>query len=363
MQWQTITSSGVLAAGLIADGAIAQGDPDFGFEFVTIGDVGNRNTIDGEHAPFYANAYVGAVDYEFRIATLEVTVGQYFEFAQVYHPYYTANTGNVLGHDAFTGGDICLAWGDISICDGVSPDRPIYMSWEYAARFVNWLHNGKVNEEWAFETGVYDTSTFTQNPDETWNHQATHDPEARFWLPTRDEWTKAAYWDPEKDNGQGGYWLFPNGSDIESLPIIEKNARLDPPIPFDVGSFPDVTSPWGIFDMAGGEKEWTETVAGGGTRTRHLLGSDHFHIEVGDIFSDDYVGNGGSGLVFFGIGAIRLASPVPSLADLNEDGHVNYFDISAFISRFAEGDLVVDFDGDGDLDIDDVLMFLELMNN
>ena len=163
--------------------AYSQADPDFGFEFVTIGDPGNRATLDEELGELVTNRHVGAVDYEYRIATLEVTVGQYFEFVQVYHPYYTANTGRPWAGSDFTGSGISVVGGTAWIDDGVSPNRPAVMNWRYATRYINWLHNDRVNEEWAFETGVYDTSTYTQNDDGSWNFQEFHNPGARFWIP------------------------------------------------------------------------------------------------------------------------------------------------------------------------------------
>jgi len=45
-------------------------------------------------------------------------------------------------------------------------------------------------------------------------------------------------------------------------------------------------------------------------------------------------------------------------ADLNGDGDLNFFDVSAFLSLFSAGDLGVDFNGDGDLNFFDVSAFL-----
>lgn len=321
-----------LANMILATAALAGSvPPDYGFNWATIGDAGNRATrLDEMYDPFgiATNPHVGAVDYEFRMATTEVTVGQYFEFAQVYHPFYTQNTGNVLGLSDFTGGDIRLAWGEISIRQGRSPNQPIDMGWEYAARYVNWLHNGKVNAEWAFETGVYDTSTFTQNPDGTYNHQAAHNPDAKFWLPTRDEWTKAGFWDPEKNNGEGGYWMFPNGSDTRSLSEIEKNAGFGDEFPMDVGSFSDVMSPWGILDMAGGVQEWSESETGGRPFERYLFGSGDGYTSPDDPFTQENIGDTSSSVVFFPDGGIRLVSVIPS------PGPMVVFGVSIiFISR------------------------------
>jgi len=48
------------------------------------------------------------------------------------------------------------------------------------------------------------------------------------------------------------------------------------------------------------------------------------------------------------------------LADLNGDGTLDFFDISAFLGAFGAGDLAVDFNGDGMLDFFDVSAFLGL---
>ena len=44
--------------------------------------------------------------------------------------------------------------------------------------------------------------------------------------------------------------------------------------------------------------------------------------------------------------------------DLNDDGTLNYFDISAFLVGYSAGDLAMDFNGDGDLNFFDVSAFL-----
>ena len=61
-----------------------------------------------------------------------------------------------------------------------------------------------------------------------------------------------------------------------------------------------------------------------------------------------------------GISVDNLACEDPStcLADLNGDGALNFFDVSAFLSAFSNGDLVADFTGDGDLNFFDVSAFL-----
>jgi formylglycine-generating enzyme required for sulfatase activity len=316
-----ILTVGCIAAGISLIGFIgftcdlAQGSnvpPDYDFNWVTIGDPGNRATLDHELGFATSNQHTGSVNYEYRMATTEVTVGQYFEFAQVYAPYYQANTGNVFGTPDFTGFDIRVAFGEAAIQDGVSHDKPIDMGWEYAARYVNWLHNGKVNEEWAFETGVYDTSTFTQNDDGSWNHQTAHHPDAQFWMPTRDEWTKAGYWDPDLNDGDGGYHLFPNGSSEQSVPGVGRNAGVTSDYPLDVGSFPHVMSPWGVLDMEGGVSEWSESIFNMESDRRFLIGSSALDSAHGELIATDMLGRSSVSSVFAPNGGIRLVSVVPA---------------------------------------------------
>jgi len=207
----------------------------------------------------------------------------------------------------------------VELRPNISMGRAQNMSWEYAARYVNWLHNGKSNEPAAFENGVYDTSTFTQNPDGSWNHQAAHNPDAKFWLPTYDEWTKAAYWDPAKENGEGGYWFFPNSSDADSRPGLlpgeggERNAGDGPLFPLDVGSFADTQSPWGLLDMMGGESEWTETAFRLDHLDQRAAGGSAWYSDQYDFpFSKDFVGTGDGGTVYLAQFGLRLASAVPT---------------------------------------------------
>ena len=258
-----------LLMGTLASPVLAGPDAD-GYTWATITHAGNRPTNAAE-TPMRPDANLGAVNYEYRMATTEVTVGQWFEFVQAYAPFYDLGPGGIASQ-AFTSHSINYSFVGLFIPPGTSVNRAADMSWEYAARYVNWLHNGKVNERWAFETGVYDTATFTFNPDGTPNHQTTRAPGARYWIPSIDEWVKAAHYDPNRYGpGQEGYWLFPNGSNEPSIGGLlpgdggQSNAGGDwaqGPFPLDVGSFPDVQSPFGLLDLTGGVSELLEWTPG-----------------------------------------------------------------------------------------------------
>ncbi|MBL4698445.1 MAG: SUMF1/EgtB/PvdO family nonheme iron enzyme [Phycisphaerales bacterium] len=361
---------GLLAIGLSTCSVAAQSDPDYGINFVTIGDPGNRDTNEFE-VPLGPDDRIGGVEYKYRMAITEVTVAQHLEFVAAYYPIYVKNTGSPVGTGQFTGLSIRAAFGQIHIRAGHIPEAPTDIGWEYAARYVNWLHNGKIIEEWAFESGVFDTSTFVQDDDGNWLHQEVHTPGARYRMPTANEWLKAAYWDPEKSIGEGGYWRYQNSSDIEPRPGLpseggERNAGEDnnDVYPLAVGSYPSVMSPWGVLDMAGGESEFFETVpeSGNNRSQRGTGGSNYNNAYYDDIFSPDIIGYYVNTSIF-AIAGFRLVSPSPAPMDLNADGRVNFFDVSIFIRWYINNDNRADLDANDSLDLTDIRIFIALIDN
>jgi formylglycine-generating enzyme required for sulfatase activity len=346
-----------LATLVLAIPALA-GEPDAnGYTWVTIDHAGNRATND-EEMPITPGVRLGAVDYEFRMATTEVTVAQWHEFVRAYAPISIAN-GNGYINPPFTGaGIIHRSNGSVEIRAGYSPNLAAEMSWEYAARYCNWLHNGQVNEPWAFESGAYDTSTFTFNPDGSANHQATRTPGARYWIPSRDEWTKAAYYDPDRYGpGEEGYWRYPNRSNTRSINSLlpkeggQANTSLDwDGWPLDVAQF-DTTPYFALYDLDGGVEEFTDTVFTGGlnNNTQRYSMSNHW----ADVFQPD-----DPFAVFFdrieyqssryltqssNLEGFRLAAALPCHADLAPPtGILNAADVTAFIDRYLSADPAAD---------------------
>jgi len=264
--------------------------PDYGHDFVTIGSPGNR-PVTPEEAPrwrFGDFGAFGAVGYEYRITRTEITNAQYVGFVNAFirAPGATPTdcfscllgTGlTTVGFDP-EGKPIIRPWAG-------AEDSPANPGWEYAARYTNWLHNGKGSELGDFETGVYDASTFGEDPTTgKRTHQVERNPGATFFLPTYDEWAKAVHYDPDRyGEGAEGYWLHPGGSDevLISGPPGEPGAQTSagqrpPSAPlwsYPVGLYPETTSPWGLLDASGGEREWTETVLDLEERDRILAGS------------------------------------------------------------------------------------------
>ncbi|MBL0928261.1 MAG: SUMF1/EgtB/PvdO family nonheme iron enzyme, partial [Phycisphaerales bacterium] len=148
--------------------------------------------------------------------------------------------------------------------------EPANMNWLYAAFYCNWLHNGKDGSSFqAFLSGAYDLRPWSVGGP----LPMRRNPEAKFWIPSLDEWTKATYWDPSKNGpGVGGYWRYPGMSDVPlvSGPPEAGGQTNTMSGPRAAGSYPGVRSPWGLLDTSGGVSEWTET---GFDQSRYLRGS------------------------------------------------------------------------------------------
>jgi len=107
---------------------------------------------------------------------------------------------------------------------------------------------------------------------------------AKVWIPTEDEWTKAAYYNPKLNNGAGGYYEWATQSNDypgNSFEPIANQANIPssdgsklantttsrditpitgPSLLTPVGSFSKSPSYYGTYDQDGNLTEWTETV-------------------------------------------------------------------------------------------------------
>lgn len=188
------------------------------FRWAVITDVGNAPyTSSGIGGPRGGLVYPfaegrGSVDYVYRISTLEVTTTQWMEFLNAIAPLQS--TALTWGRPSHWGAedDPSQPSGNYRLRSDV-PNAgmiPVHaVSWRHAAMYVNWLCNDKQAALSAIANGAYDISTFGENPDGTITDQLTHHPDAKYWIPTYDEWIKAAHYDPNKDGeGHGGWWRF-----------------------------------------------------------------------------------------------------------------------------------------------------------
>jgi sulfatase-modifying factor enzyme 1 len=245
--------------------------PETEIEWITIGDI-NNPPIERWRTTWRVIGR-GSVSYEYRISKYEVTTAQWMEFV---------NTFSTQGGDLTFFGWPSF-WGGRVDPDYTGPGRryilrdepdaammPVFgISWRDAARYCNWLHNDKGSSLAAIADGAYDTSTFVDFADGTFLDQHTRNPGARFWIPSWDEWLKAAHYNPEIRMWQK--WptmrnrpLVPGvpGVGETSADILFSDCADDYTFcPYDIplGAY-DTVSPYGLYDVSGGTTEWTEEI-------------------------------------------------------------------------------------------------------
>ncbi len=244
---------------------------------VAVGNAGNTADTTG----------YGAVGYSYLIGKYEVTNSQYAEFlnnvATVSDPFSLYNSGmdtDVVGGITQSGTPGAFSY---STKPNMGNKPVTFISWFDAARFVNWMSNGQGGAD--TETGAYTITGGTAS--------AAHSPGAQYWLPTIDEWYKAAYYDPAKPGG-AGYWAYPTKSDVaptvaETLPPLVSAGNISNPGanvanysngakwgPTYLDQSYNVTtvgsagsaSGYATYDQAGNVWEWNETVLGESNRSQ-----------------------------------------------------------------------------------------------
>ncbi|MFM2007681.1 MAG: hypothetical protein RLZZ09_3336, partial [Pseudomonadota bacterium] len=175
---------------------------------------------------------VGAVDHEFRMGQFDITIGQYTAFLNAVgqsdpHGLYNPKMATDLqvAGIARTGSagkfrySVIPPSGPIQVSAATPDQRPItYVSWFDAARFANWMTNGQPSGRQTrrtTENGAYNLlSTKAKRglavPKNTVNPNTGSPP--IYFLPTENEWYKAAYYNPALNNNAGGYTLYSTNS-------------------------------------------------------------------------------------------------------------------------------------------------------
>ena len=194
------------------------------------------------------------------------------------------------------------------------------MSWFDTARFANWMTNGQGGG--STEAGAYDLATAAPGvaPAKT--------PGATFYIPTENEWYKAAYYSPNYGEvGVAGYYDYATQSDTAPGNIVGSTANqanykngvysvtqsssysLSQNYLTDVGAFSGSGSFYGTFDQSGNVFQWNDLdgLASSGS-SRGLRGGPWSDVafDLSSSFRNtsapSYEGVGGVGF--------RLASPV-----------------------------------------------------
>lgn len=264
-------------AALATPTALAQPtfDPLSGLEFIRI--THPNNPAYSGFDPFGYTTGRGSVGYEYFMARTEVSTGQWLEFFNTFLtreqqvPWLRAPLDWGAEVDpTYTGPGTRHRLRSIPDAANVGAYA---VTWRTAAMYCNWLHNGKGSDLASIQSGAYDVSSFTNLPDGQWTDQLTRSAGARYWIPSLDEWLKAAHWDPSNPSNNG-WWTYANGSESPATygppPSFggdgtgQANAGFSLPnfAHYDIplGSYPLTPSIWGLQDLMGMGNELTEGV-------------------------------------------------------------------------------------------------------
>lgn len=266
----------------------------FTIEFTTVGNPGNPPNLFGARP-------TGSVPYVFRMGQHEISRAM-------------VDMATTAGHLGITLDPMTY------VPAGPRPNMPAtHVSWNEAARFVNWMNASHgfspaykfatqpgqagydANENillWEPGDGGYDAGNPFRNRS------------ARYFLPSEDEWYKAAYYDPNANNGNGRYWNYATGSDAPPRRVASGTAagtavygQPDWRGPADVTQAGGL-SPYGVMGMGGNVFEWQETgfdlandnaaarrgIRGGGYAYTDYMTSAFRIAETPEFQSGDYLG-------------------------------------------------------------------------
>jgi len=287
-------SSMILAAAVVCYAVVAQATVTI--VTVPIGNLNNANDSTG----------YGAVGYAYNIAKNETTIGQYAEFlnavakTDTYNLYSSSMTTSYI--NGISQGGVSGSY-TYTVAAG-SGNKPItYVSWFDAARFSNWMHNGQLSglqTAATTERGAYTLDGATSGVNVSKNAGA------KFWIPSENEWYKAAYYDPNKGGaGVGGYWPYPTQSKTlagNTVGVANSANYWDgdyvgyPGMALtDVGAYGlNSDSFYGTNDQGGNVWEWNDAVIGSSRGVRggswdnnsSLLASSYRHFYSGPSYEN-----------------------------------------------------------------------------
>ena len=280
-------------------------------DWVTVGDPGN--TAD--------TTTYGAVAESFQIMKFEFTNQQYKDFlnsvakTDTYSLYNTSMGSNARGGITRSGASGSYTYATRNNMG----DKPVnFVSWFDAARVSNWLMNG------ATGTSSTETGAYTLVGGQTSGTAPARNSGATFYIPTEDQWYKAAYYKGGSTNA--GYWDYATQSDSDPTAVTADSTGIGSA--GSTGNFVNYNrgadwnsqdgnvttvgtnggpSAYGAFDMSGNVSEWND-LTGSADSSRGLRGgfwdSGAFDLSSSDRITID-PSNEGRNVGF------RLASPVP----------------------------------------------------
>lgn len=280
----------------------------------------------------------GAVPYVFRMGKYDVTIQEYTDFLNAVaktdtYSLYNSNMGSDLNIAGISRSGVSGNYHYSVITNaGSSANRPItYVTWFNAARFANWMANGKpsgAEDSTTTENGAYALNGATTGEAVSTNvvNPNTNAPPT-YYIPLENEWYKAAYYNPTLNGGAGGYFVFATqsndapgntiGSQLNQANYFIATANgfaVTQSLTYqyatqnyltDVGAFSSSGSYYGTFDQNGNVDQWND-LDGSVSLFRGLRGGFYFSglsPMNANLFANSITSNAYSG------GGFRLASP------------------------------------------------------
>jgi formylglycine-generating enzyme required for sulfatase activity len=285
-------------------------------EWVRVGDPGNAAAANG----------FGDVATSFEIMKYEYTNQLYTDFlnsvakTDTYSLYNTSMGSNVYGGITRSGSSGSYEY---SVKTNMG-DKPVtYVSWFDAARVCNWAMNGATSSS-STETGAY-----TLINGQTSGAVPAVNSNAKFFVPTEDQWYKAAYY---KGGGRNaGYWNWATKSDEAPTPVTASSAGVgsagfnstsnsanfnpgagwgNPSVMLTTVGTNGRPSFYGAFDMSGNLSEWNDLTGAAGGTERGSRGGNYgsSSTDVSSSFRNPRPATAESAFITFRIAAV----PEPS---------------------------------------------------
>ena len=245
---KTVCLATVLMGGMMwnaqAQDSFGSGANTFTIDFVDVGNAGNANDA-GAGGGSYSSPY-GGVGYDYRISTYEISQSD-------------ITNATASGLSNVTGG----------ARTGNEPAANI--SWYEAAAFVNWMNTSNGHQaayDLTFSSGWSMTAWGASNQAATGvdsGNNAYRHKDAYYFLPSEDEWYKAAY--HQNDGVTANYWDYATGSN--TIPTAVARGTTSGTAVFNGPSDPaDVNlagglSPYGTMGQNGNVWEWNESAFDG----------------------------------------------------------------------------------------------------
>jgi formylglycine-generating enzyme required for sulfatase activity len=233
---------------------------------------------------------LGRVTENFKISAFETTISQYAEFLnksyvgkQGLYGVYNTNIGALINASTPQPSGVGITRSgapgsySYSAVSGFESKPVNNVNWFSAARFVNWYANDKSTSETATETGSY-----TLGSGQTSGPIVARNADAKVFLPSANEWTKAAFYNPATQS----YSTWPTQSNTQPTPILPNGNDLVTTVNTanfrpetgsglkmtNAGTYVNTTSTYGLFDLTGNVNEMTDTADGTNAAKFQALG-------------------------------------------------------------------------------------------